>query len=217
MQHSEDLVVLMDADRTPVGHAPKSQIHTTSTPLHLAFSCYIVRADGLVLVTKRAKSKTTWPAVWTNSFCGHPRPGRMLQDEVRARGAFELGLPAQFDVIPVMPEFLYSATMQNGVTEFEVCPVYVGRVEMDVELSINAQEVEDHKWVDETALIDYAREVHGPASPWFRMQCLEVLARIDSEATAPPQWITRYNASLLHAGSGSEPVVSSSTLGAGSR
>jgi isopentenyl-diphosphate delta-isomerase len=72
----EELVVLVDDDGRELGTATKSDVHHDATPLHLGFSCYVFDADGLVLMTRRALGKRTWPGVWTNSFCGHPGPAK---------------------------------------------------------------------------------------------------------------------------------------------
>ena len=69
-----DHVVLLDDEGREIGTAPKSSVHGTDTALHLAFSCHVMDDEGRVLVTRRALGKTTWPGVWSNSFCGHPRP-----------------------------------------------------------------------------------------------------------------------------------------------
>ena len=60
---------------SPVGQAPKSVVHHDDTPLHLAFSCYVVDPAGRLLVTTRAASKPSFPGVVTNTVCGHPRAG----------------------------------------------------------------------------------------------------------------------------------------------
>lgn len=71
-----DDVTLLDENGTAIGSLPKSDVHTTDTPLHLAFSCHLLNERGQVLLTRRSLAKKTWPGVWTNSFCGHPAPVR---------------------------------------------------------------------------------------------------------------------------------------------
>jgi isopentenyl-diphosphate delta-isomerase type 1 len=71
----EDLVELVDQQGQVIGHAVRATVHHGNTPRHRAFSVYLSDATGRVLMTRRALSKLTWPGVWSNSCCGHPRPG----------------------------------------------------------------------------------------------------------------------------------------------
>src|SRR5437868_2928196 len=84
-------VVLLDDEGRPCGRAPKAEVHHRNTPLHLAFSCWLLDADGRTLLTRRSAAKRTWPGIWTNSFCGHPAPGEEVEAAVHRRARDELG------------------------------------------------------------------------------------------------------------------------------
>ena len=99
-----EMVVLLDAEGARIGIAPKSSVHGADTRLHLAFSCHVFDPRGRLLVTRRALTKTAWPGVWTNSFCGHPAPGEELIAAVRRRAGHELGI-ALDGIDPVLPFF----------------------------------------------------------------------------------------------------------------
>ena len=62
--------------------------------------------------------------MWTNSCCGHPRPGEEPTDAVRRRLDDELGLEVG-DLRSALPDFAYRAVDASGVVENEVCPVFV--------------------------------------------------------------------------------------------
>jgi isopentenyl-diphosphate Delta-isomerase len=44
----EELVVLVDEAGKEIGTAAKASVHHEATPLHRAFSCYLVDGDGRV-------------------------------------------------------------------------------------------------------------------------------------------------------------------------
>lgn len=158
MNQNVELVILAADDGSPVGVEDKTTVHSSSTPLHLAFSTYVYDVDGRILVTRRALSKLTWPGVWTNSFCGHPGPGESLKDSVRRRGEYELGL--RLDQVELkVPDFRYRAVDASGVVENEICPVFTARAASP--LDPRADEVMEWQWT-EPALITAA----VTATPW---------------------------------------------------
>lgn len=166
-------VVLVDDGGQPIGTADKAAVHTTDTPLHLAFSCHVYSDSGLVLVTRRALSKLTWPGVWTNSFCGHPSPGETQEDAIARRALYELGITVT-DLEVVLPDFRYRAVDASGIVENEVCPVY--RAKTTDEVRPNPDEVAEFVWVDPVALHDAAVAAPFAFSPWLGWQ-LEQLGR----------------------------------------
>ena len=159
-----DEVVLLDPSGRPVGRASRQHVHTTRTPLHLAFSCYLMDDDGQVLITRRSLAKRTWPGVWTNAFCGHPRPGEPLEQAVRRYAKRELGVTLTH-LRCVLPDFRYRAVDPSGTVENEVCPVFVA-ITHD-ELLPDPDEVMDLSWVAAPELERLATHVPQLVSPWL--------------------------------------------------
>lgn len=159
-----DEVTLLSPDGVAIGALSKAAVHTTDTPLHLAFSCHVLDRDGRLLVTRRALSKLTWPGVWTNSFCGHPRPGEDMLDAVHRRAHDELGLRIT-ELSLVIPDYRYRAVDASGIVENEICPVHVAIA--DGPLSPDPDEVSEWAWVDPA---EFAGAVTGAPfafSPWL--------------------------------------------------
>ncbi|PFG15580.1 isopentenyl-diphosphate delta-isomerase [Propionicimonas paludicola] len=167
MSGAEDLVVLLDDAGRPIGHGSREAVHGTDTPLHLAFSCYLLDDAGRVLLTRRALTKRSWPGVWTNSCCGHPRPGEPPAQAVARRVADELGVTVR-DLRLVLPEFRYQAVDVSGVVENELCPVWVGRI--DGLLRPDPSEVMEADWVEWETVVALAAEAPGLLSPWSAQQ-----------------------------------------------
>jgi len=179
---STDAVVLLSDEGMPVGTAPRATVHDATTPLHLAFSCYLHDDDGRVLVTRRALTKRTWPGVWTNSFCGHPRPQEDVEDAVHRYADRELGTSIT-GLTCLLPAFRYRAVDPSGVVENELCPVYAARV--DAEIRPNPEELVDHRWVDATDLVRAVAVAPWALSPWMVEQVAELVGLGHETAGAP--------------------------------
>jgi geranylgeranyl diphosphate synthase, type I len=163
----DDLVVLVNTAGTPIGTAPRLAVHTTDTPLHLAFSCYLFDDDDRLVLTRRALGKKTWPGVWTNSCCGHLRPGEGTEAAVRRRVQEELGVRID-RLIEVLPDFRYRAVDYSGIVEHELCPVFVGS--FAGELAPDPAEVMDHRTIDWEDLATAVTAAPELVSPWAAEQ-----------------------------------------------
>lgn len=177
---TRELVVLLDEDHRHVGVADKATVHTEQTPLHLAFSSYVLDARGRVLMTRRALDKITWPGVWTNSCCGHPGPDEPPEAAVRRRAREELGMGLT-DVWPALPDFRYRAESAEGIVENEVCPVFWART--DEEPSPVPDEVAEYAWVEWADLVAAAASAPWALSPWSVLQ-IPAMPRPDESWTA---------------------------------
>lgn len=164
-----DRVVLLGQDGNVIGDESRALVHSDCTPLHLAFSLYLVNDHGEVLFTRRAAAKATWPGVWTNSCCGHPRPGEAMEDALRRRLGEELGCEVS-ELRCALPDFAYRARDVSGIWENEVCPVFVGRVHPNAVIRPNPDEVMDMAWVSWASLAPAVAEAPFAFSPWAVQQ-----------------------------------------------
>ena len=162
-----ELVVLLSEDGQPIGTADKATVHTTDTPLHLAFSCHIVDDEGRVLLTRRALDKRTWAGVWTNSVCGHPGPGEDPTEAIVRRAEQELGTRVD-SIEQAVPDFRYRAVDDSGIVENEICPVFTARIRAD--LAPRADEVCAYHWARPEDVRTAVEATPFAFSPWIVAQ-----------------------------------------------
>lgn len=158
----QELVVLVNGKDEVLGTAPKATVHAGDTPLHRAFSVFLFRRNGDLLLQQRARSKKTWPLVWSNSCCGHPGPDEDVVTAARRRLKDELGISTA-DVVMMLPGYRYRAE-KDGIVENELCPVMAAR--SDDPVVPNPDEVETIEWAPWNEFV--ARTVQDPSrySPW---------------------------------------------------
>lgn len=120
---SLDHVVLVDNQNKVLGTAPKLATHNKNTPLHRGFSVFLFNKKGELLLQQRAKTKKTFPLIWSNSVCGHPMLNESNIDAAKRRLSYELGID-DVEILEIIPDYKYKVEM-NGIYENEICPVLV--------------------------------------------------------------------------------------------
>jgi isopentenyl-diphosphate delta-isomerase len=165
----DELIVFVDENGKPTGETgPKLASHNSATRRHLAFSCFVFKkSDNTVLLTRRAESKKVWPGVWTGSVCGHPMPGEAMEDAIRRRAAYELGLTDLHDITVKLPDFSYVTPPFKGVIENEFCPVYFAVT--DEEPRLNSDEVVEMRWLAWDDFVAFLKSTPN-SSDWVRKQ-----------------------------------------------
>lgn len=157
-------VVLVDEDNNVLKTVPKSEVHSAETPLHRAFSSFIFRESGDLLLQQRSHKKKTWPMVWSNTCCGHPSLEESNVEAATRRLQEELGIKVENleEVSPYRYQFV-----QNGIMENEICPILVGFT--SEEPKINDDEVENTQWIKWEEFLKEVDSYPGKYSPW----CME--------------------------------------------
>ena len=138
-------VILVDERDRPAGEAEKLEAHRQGR-LHRAFSVFVLDASGRVLLQRRAVGKYHSGRLWSNSCCGHPRPGEDTRAAAERRLAEELGFHCPLEAAGA---FVYRAQLGNLV-EHEYDHVFQGRFDGDPRP--DPAEVEAWRWMPLEAL-----------------------------------------------------------------
>jgi isopentenyl-diphosphate Delta-isomerase len=156
-------VILVDVHDRELGAGEKMRAHLEGV-LHRAFSIFVFDAAGRLLLQKRARSKYHSGGLWSNTCCGHPRPGEATAEAARRRlreeMSFDCELREAFD-------FVYRAELAGGLVEHEFDHVFVGR--FDGAPAPDPAEVEDWRWMTLDELRGELRLRPDDYSFWLRV------------------------------------------------
>jgi len=168
-------VILVDPDDREIGAAEKLAAHVDGGSLHRAFSVMVFDAEGRMLLQRRAPGKYHSPGLWTNTCCGHPRPGEAIDRAARRRLMEEMGFTCELE--PAFA-FLYRTDVGGGLTEHEYDHVFVGHYDCDPHP--DPQEADAWRWVSPA---DLRREIAADPhafTTWFAMFYEDLLANAGS-------------------------------------
>ena len=134
-------LILVDAQDREVGFKDKLEAHVEGA-LHRAVSVFVFDAERRLLLQKRARTKYHSGGLWSNTACGHPRPGEPTLTAARRRLREEMGFDCE---LREAFEFLYRAELDGELVEHEYDHVFVGTHEGAP--APDPSEVEDWRWV----------------------------------------------------------------------
>jgi farnesyl-diphosphate farnesyltransferase len=156
-------VVLVDYFNQPIGIEEKIAAHVKGA-LHRAFSVFVFNGLGELLLQRRTSTKYHSRGLWSNTCCGHPRPGEVIEEASRRRLREEMGFDSQ---LTSLFDFVYRAELEDGLIEHEYDHVLVGQ--FDGVPNPNPDEVAEWRWMGLSALRIDIDEHADQYTYWFRI------------------------------------------------
>ena len=161
----DEMLIVVNPDNQVLDYLDKETCHRGEGILHRAFSIFIFNDKGEVLLQQRSAEKPLWPLIWSNSCCSHPRKGEDLQQSTARRLREELGIESE---LTYLYTFRYHARYKDIGSEREICAVFVGKSNQDVQ--VNPTEIADIEWVAADELTRRIKETPERFSPWMKME-----------------------------------------------
>jgi isopentenyl-diphosphate Delta-isomerase len=175
----ERLILVNERDEE-VGSGEKLEVHREGR-LHRAFSVFVFDSSGRLLLQKRAATKYHSGGLWSNTCCGHPRPGEPTVGAARRRLREEMNFDCE---LRPSTSFIYRAEVDNELTEWEYDHVLVGRY--DDAPDPDASEVADWRWVGVEELRAEMDERPEEFTSWLRVAARTLNLSSLAERPAPP-------------------------------
>jgi isopentenyl-diphosphate Delta-isomerase len=163
MSTREERVVLVDERDRELGACEKLRAHLEGA-LHRAFSVFVFDAAGRLLLQRRARGKYHSGGLWSNTACGHPRPGEATAAAARRRLREEMNLDCELR--PAF-SFIYRAELGGGLVEHEYDHVFFGTC--DATPAPDPSEVEDWRWVTIEELRRALGDEPASYSRWLKL------------------------------------------------
>ena len=169
------------------GHLKAGENQKRVKLAHRAFSLFLFNGRNELLMTQRSAKKITFPNMWTNTCCSHPRH---TEDEMdlsegyigprRAairRTEFELGIKElTVSQVHCGAKILYYADACDRFAEHELDYILFAKIaerEPDLLREVNRDEVQNEQWVSRghlDAFLDQRLSLYGEEiTPWFRL------------------------------------------------
>jgi isopentenyl-diphosphate delta-isomerase len=166
MAHADarEQVILVDDQDRVLGSAGKLDAHRDGR-LHRAFSILVFDPRGRLLLQRRAATKYHFATLWSNTCCGHPRPGEATAAAARRRLDEELGLRSP---LAERTQLIYRAEDQtSGLIEHELLHVFFGT--FVGEPDPNPSEVGAWRWMSVPRVQQAIARQPAWFTPWFKL------------------------------------------------
>ena len=160
----EEQLILVDPQDRPCGTGGKLAVHQQGL-LHRAFSIFVFDDRERLLLQRRADGKYHFARLWSNTCCGHPRPGEATLDAARRRLVEEFGFATALEEFA---QLTYQARdPASGLTEHEYLHVFRGRYPGAPRPT--PEEIGAWRWVPLGRVERLLRRRPQAFTPWFAL------------------------------------------------
>jgi isopentenyl-diphosphate delta-isomerase len=135
-------------------------------------SVCLVDDFGALLVQRRAAGKYHSANLWSNTCCGHPRPGERTAAAAHRRLGEEMGIECALKHVAT---FQYRAPLDAGLIEHEIDHVFVGRYAGVARP--DPAEVSEVDWLEPDRLLFERLRNPSEFTPWFFLVVDELRGR----------------------------------------
>lgn len=156
-------LILVDEQDNPVGEMEKMETHQKGL-LHRAFSVFIFNSNGDMLLQQRSLSKYHSPGLWTNACCSHPYAGEEVLTAAERRLNEEMGFTTK---LTKAFDFIYKASFDNGLTEYEFDHVFFGNYEGTI--AVNKDEVMNFEYLSIQEIDFIMDNTPEKFTAWFKI------------------------------------------------
>ncbi len=159
-----ETVIVVDQDDRPLEVAGKLDVHETGQ-LHRAFSILVLNHQGELLLQRRADGKYHFARRWSNTCCGHPRPGESTATAAGRRLKEEFGIRVP---LTECGQLVYRAEDQDsGLIEHEYLHIFHG-VYAEVP-DPDPSEIGAWRWIGLPVILRALRSRPHWFTPWFHL------------------------------------------------
>jgi isopentenyl-diphosphate delta-isomerase len=163
MPISEERVVLVDERDRRTDTMDKTLAHHRGV-LHRAISVIVYNGNGELLLQRRAHGKYHSPSLWSNTCCGHPRPGERVRFAAERRLQEEIGMVCMLEKRCTLR---YRAEVPPNLIENELVHIFFGR--RDTVPVPDPREVDSWRWVSVDDLRRDVMENGSHYTAWFKI------------------------------------------------
>ncbi|QLH10381.1 isopentenyl-diphosphate delta-isomerase [Nitrosarchaeum sp. AC2] len=161
---SEEYVILVDENDSPIGSEEKVKCHLPNGKLHRAFTALLFDKNGRLVLTRRAKEKMLWPEDWDGTVASHPREGETYTSSAERRMPEEVGISCKMDYLM---KFEYHVPYKNIGSENEICGTLIGIVDESTKFKMIKGEIDEIKWISASELLSEIKNNPKIYCPWM--------------------------------------------------